>query len=126
MSIHIKRNTLFSRIAALLFLIMMVRYRAIFVLLTDPSSNVYSIIVVGIFYLLNIMSMVGLFMPRQWGYISSYFSIPLSTFLFAVSYLSFVTDWIPASTDRFLIPFVNALFLIWIVTLQVKRRRLLH
>ena len=75
----LKRNTLFCRIASLLFLIMMVRYRVIFVLLTDPGSNIYSILVVSIFYLLNIASMVGMFMSRKWGFIVCYFSIPLST-----------------------------------------------
>lgn len=120
----LKRNSFFCRIAALLFLLMMVRYRAIYVLLTDPSSNIYSILIVAIFYLLNLASMVGLFLPRQWGFISSYFSIPLSTFLFATSYLFFVTDFASGEMAVYLIPFINALFLIGIVMLQVQRRHI--
>ena len=119
----VKRTILFCRIAALLFLIMMVRYRAIFVLFIDPSSNIYSFVVVAVFYLLNIISMIGLFIPRQWGFISCYFSIPLSTLLFATSYFSFVTDWLPTEVLRYLVPFLNALFLVGIVTLQVRLRR---
>lgn len=119
----LKSNTLLCRVMALLFLIMMVRYRAIFVLLTDTNSNIYSIIVVTIFYLLNIISMIGVFIPRQWGFIVCYFAIPLSTYLFATSYFSFITDWLSHPVLIYLIPCLNALFLIGIVTLQVKRYR---
>ncbi len=120
---RLKSNTLLCRVMALLFLIMMVRYRAIFVLLTDTSSNIYSIIVVALFYLLNIVSTIGLFIPRQWGFIVCYFSIPLSTYLFATSYFSFITDWIAHPVLIYLIPFLNAFLLIGIITLQVKRYR---
>ena len=101
----LKGDILFCRIAALLFLMMMVRYRAIVVLFIDPSSNIYSLMVVGVFYLLNVISMVGLFIARQWGFISCYFSIPLSTLLFATSYFSFVTDWLPTEVLRYLVSF---------------------
>ncbi|MCB1827653.1 MAG: hypothetical protein KDH94_04425 [Coxiellaceae bacterium] len=117
-------NTFFSRLAALLFLLMMVRYRALYVLMIDPSRNIYSILVVAIFYLLNLISMVGLFIPKNWGYISCYFSIPLSTFLFASSYLFFLTDYLSGRTAVYVIPFVNALILVAIVVLQVKRRHI--
>lgn len=120
----LKSNTLFCRIVAFLFLYMMVRYRGIYVLLVDPSSNIYSMGIVVVFYLLNIASMIGLFMPRRWGFIISYFAIPISTLLFATSYFAFITDWLPRASLIYAIPFLNALLLIWIATLQVKRRRL--
>jgi len=120
----LKRNALFCRIVALLFLIMMVRYRTIYVLMTDASSNIYVILVVAIFYLLNIASMVGMFLPRQWGFISCYFSIPLSTFLFGVSYFSFISDWLPTRAMIYVVPFLNAALLVLVVHLQVRRGRL--
>lgn len=120
----LKRNTVYCRIVSLLILLMMVRYRGIFVLFTDPGSGPYSITVVGFFYLLNIASMIGLFIPRKWGFVFSYFAIPLSTFVFATSYLSFITDWFPRHVMLYLIPFVNAILLISIIMLHARHKHL--
>lgn len=120
----LKRNTFYCRIIALLILIMMARYHAIFVLMTDPSSGVYTWALVAIFYVLNILTMIGLFIPRRWGFILSYFALPISTLLFAVSYLSFLTDWLPLKARLYVTPFANALLLLAVITLQFKRRQL--
>jgi len=116
-------NLLLCRIASLLILIMLIRYRAIFVLLRDPGSNIFSVVVVLLFYALNIATLIGLFFASCWGFITSYFSIPISTFLFATSYFPFITDWLPMPIRMYSIPALNAVLLVGIVSLQVQRHR---
>jgi hypothetical protein len=117
------KNRLYCHIIAALFFIMLVRYRAIFVLILDPSRSMYAVIVVSLFYLLNFISMVGLFFQRRWGFIVSYVSIPLSTFLFATSYLPWLTDWLSVSWALYLTPGLNAVLLIFIIHLHRRLRR---
>ncbi len=116
-------NIFWCRIIALLFLIMLVRYRAISMLIRDPSGDILTTIIVVLFYVLNIGSLLGLFFVKSWGFITTYFSIPLSTFLFAVSYVPLLTDWFPPKARMYTVPALNALLLIAIVSLQAQLRR---
>ncbi len=117
------RNLLFCRIISLLILFMLIRYRAISVLIRDPGISVFTTIIVLLFYALNLATLIGLFFAKSWGFITSYFSIPISTFLFAVSYAPFLSDWLPMSARVYVVPVLNALLLVGIVSLQMQQRR---
>ena len=114
------RNLLLCRIASLLIVVMLFRYRAIFM---TTGHQVFVVAIVALFYALNIVTLVGLFFRKSWGFITSYFALPISTVLFAVSYVPFITDWLPMSLRMYSVPFLNALLLVGIVYLQVQHRR---
>jgi hypothetical protein len=117
------KNRWYCHVVAALFFIMLVRYHAIFVLILDPSRSIYGVIVVGVFCLLNFISMIGLFFQRGWGFIACYFAVPLSTFLFATSYLPWLTEWLSVKWAFYLTPGLNAVMLIFIIQLHRRLRR---
>jgi len=117
------RNLLLCRIASLLIVVMLFRYRAIFMTIQGAGSQVFVVAIVAIFYVLNIITLVGLFFRKSWGFITSYFALPISTFLFAVSYVPFIIDWLPMPLRMYSVPFLNAFLLVGIVYLQVHHRR---
>jgi len=118
-----KRNLWLCRLASLLFLIMLVSYWKLFQFLSHRNSNVFTIIILVLFYLLNLTSLAGLFFAKSWGFISTYFSIPISTALFAVSYFPFLMVRLPMPTGSYIVIGLNTLFLIGIVLLQIERHR---
>ena len=117
------KNRLYCQMVAAFFFIMLVRYRAIFVLILDPSRSIYSVAVVSVFYCMNFISMLGLFFQRRWGFVVSYITIPLSTFLFSTSYLPWLADALPVRWALYLVPLLNAVILICIVQLSRRCRR---
>lgn len=83
---------------------------------TGFGFTIFTLIVIAIFTLLNLITAIGLALVKQWGLILSYFTIPLSTIFFGAAYVPFVTNPVAIITT-------NLIVLFYIIFLHTRWRK---
>jgi hypothetical protein len=105
-------------VSCLIILVVLINWKigSLFFVNADLSWKVFLIVISGLFFVLNIMSAVGLFFAQRWGFWLAYGAIIFSTICFDVEYLPlpyFISKNFPDYV-RNLMPFlINSLVFIF-------------
>lgn len=122
----VNKISLICRVMALLILVTVIVHWDIFLVFFHyplPIGWYALMAIMGlIFIVINIVSAVGLFWEKPWGFTTSYLAIVFSTLFFSACYIPYLTRLFPAQDRTYAMMLVNVIFIIIIASLQYLAR----
>lgn len=113
-------------IALLMLLTVIFNWKGIYIFFNNPLPIGWYVIisiVFLLFFLLNVVSAVGLFWSKHWGFTLSYIAIVFSTLFFGSCYIPHLPRLFPAHERPYIAILVNLILIAVIATLHYLSRR---
>lgn len=117
-------------ISLLIFLTLITNWENILILFRlafqQPNINAWSLLVislVSLFLIFNLTAIVGMFLTRRWGFITTYIAIIFSTIFFSTSYLPFVMKLFPVDVRFVSLIVINLIILLYVIYLDIISRK---
>lgn len=121
-----KMQKFYSRLVALLMLIMLVHYwqiaRVVFSTHTNISHLKITALII-IYFGLNIAAIIGLFQLKSWRTLVACLAILFSTLFFSTSYIPFIDKFFAPSYRFYAMLAVNLIILLVVISLRKNRTK---
>lgn len=122
----VNKISLLCKVIALLMLLTVVFHWNVFLIFFNYPLPIgwYVIMVLMalIFVIINIISAVGLFWGKKWGFTTSYLAIVFSSLFFGTCYIPYFPHLFPREDRAYVLTLVNLIIIVIIASLQYLSR----
>lgn len=112
-----------SRFVACLIVLTMISNWRIIDLIFQPACtvvwwDVFMTVIALLFFVLNLLAVIGLCLIKKWGFIMSYVAIAFSTVMLSTIYLPMILEILPDNLHVVALLLVNLLIILMLIYLQ--------